>query len=445
MRKLTLFTILVFISFLVISSCNKANEENENPDQVQTMNYSVNLVYYDFGVDITEDDFLKNPDDMADEKFNYVEYAMNLGLLEIYLNHPAIFSQMLTKASGTVNNMYDLLDYSIENNAINPIFDSIFSARFNDFNTYANWQDYVAEHYVYDTTYVPFIYIMNTNQVNTSLPAYVSMYYEIDEEKFPQFDDNIPTWIKSQNNLLFTTLNAKDVWVTENPILTITNGHKGDATRDFVKITETPFFIPEIVLPLSCGDPIHFHENLNLTSFKINERYEGTGKSEFEFVSIAYVGYAPTLGTWEANANVSPYFLTSFERKFEQKVSKSEVGSTTFTVDRHIYTPHRFPDAGVLYPFGLCFDIMQTTPSINEHFLLFAYEYDFGRSRKLSGKAKNKAGTTHEFGGRRKYDDEWYYFTPSSNNSYDFKGKHPSTNTQYTNNTKGQLKIDRWH
>lgn len=81
---------IIFLSGIAISigvgSCKKESDIiNRSYDS--NLQSGSSFIFYNFGADINEDDLLKNPDDLSYEKFNYVDYALTLAMLEVYTNH----------------------------------------------------------------------------------------------------------------------------------------------------------------------------------------------------------------------------------------------------------------------------------------------------------------------------------------------------------------------
>lgn len=135
---------------------------------------------------------LSNPSDPADEAYNYVEFALTLGLLEVYEKQPNLFNNLRVKVANTTNKCYNMVTFANDYPQINQIFDSVFSTRFSDFANYGNWQLLVNAKYKYDINYVPFARFINYESPDLNLPAYVAAPFEIDEDKFLNFDDNFP-------------------------------------------------------------------------------------------------------------------------------------------------------------------------------------------------------------------------------------------------------------
>ncbi|GAA0548256.1 hypothetical protein GCM10009415_33040 [Chitinophaga japonensis] len=388
------------------------------------------FTYYTFGTDITEDDLLANPDDPAEEAFNKIDFAMTLGLLEIYNNHPAIMAQLVSDINGTRNKIYSLLTFANDNPTVNTIFNTIFAQRFEDFSNYTNWQDFIDQNYHYDTTYTPFVHFANIGaNLDVNLQPYVAAPFEINEEKFTNFSNHIPVWIGDGNGgTKLTAVNEPMAKQIFNPLVLVSNANFGCEESIYNPIYEEPVLPP--VVPMSCGLPPtqHLHEHLSQTKFKINHRYERTGQSDVTFIWVARLAYLPSNNNW------ADYTVTGSEGK---DVHKNDIGKL-IDYEFVIFTPDMFQSPG-------CFEIelMSLSQQLYEGYAFGVYEKDWYSTFKNVMNAKNSSGW-ETWKGRRKFENEWYYFNPADNNSYNFAQRNPTRHSTYTNYTKGEIRLHRW-
>src|SRR5690606_12884885 len=90
-----------------------------------------------------------------------------------------------------------------------------------------------------------------------------------------------------------------------------------------------------------------------------------------------------------------------------------------------------------------CFDI-PSSRSFIEHFHISVYERDWINSMKPLGEVRNASGTgMSEIRSNRRFQNEWYYFNPATNKSYDFLNRHPWGNYDFTVVNKGMFKSTR--
>jgi len=409
------------------------------------------FTYYNYGVDITEADFLDVPDNAAEQKFNYVGHALTLCLLELYTNHPSLMENLIIQVSEKRNLMYNMFEFAENNPEIDDIFNTIFAQRFENFNPLTDtWQGYVETNYKYTSNYIPFAMIANKGSYDTGFDPMVAAPFEISEDKHTTFDDDYPMWIKNSltRSLDFTTINERIVGYVQNPILVIVNGKLGDDDRFYLKYKVTDAwesgliaYDPVPVVPMSCDlNPLpwgHHHNGIKHKGFKINYRYENIGKSEYTVewiharayrpLSDTYIPYGPISGGGAARPN---------HHQKVHKVRKSEVG-TWFTWDWEVFGPNQ-------YKKDFCFDIDQMTTNDEWYFFSVAmYEKDGIAPQQLLGYVRNEYGDTVEYRGKMKFEDEYYFFEPSTNNHYPFVTRHGGIGVTYTDTNKGELQLKR--
>lgn len=423
---------------LALSGCSKEVSGVESPPAQKTYvpskyyrHAGPSLTYYTFGTDITEDHLLKNPDDLADEQFNYVNYALTLGLLQIY-SDPALTADLVQAIINQPGKCYDLVQFADAHPGVDAIFNTVFAARFADFSSYGNnWQTYVDAKYLYDVHYRPVAYFANEGVYNLDEEVYVGAPFEVNEEVFPDFDDDIPVWINTADNgRLFTTINEEKARLTRNPILMISNGHEGDAgkpTAGGFKDHKDP--VPNY----GCPTAGHIHEKLSHRKFKINERYERTGKSEYAFCWHTRIPYIPSTMSW---AGGTPSYFEGWKYK---KVDKDQIGQL-IDFDFKVFYAAMWTGG----PPDPCFDIVQmaNSPGVYQGYVVGAYEKDWYSSNKKIFNVTNGVDP-YDVGYPRKYDNEWYFLDPAANNSYPFNIRNPQPNSMYINYTKGELWLER--
>jgi hypothetical protein len=443
---------------LLLGACSKLEKQTQKSKEKTEMKIISEqarvFTFYEYGKDITEDDFLKNEHDDADQAFNYVNHAMTLGLLDIYQNNPELMAALVEEINNSKNkelNLYEVADrYSDVNTAMNHSFTERYGNEFT-----GNWQDFVAEHYVYDTPYVPFIGFMNLGNVDIENPAYVSEPLELNEEKFTQFDDDYPMWITGGEGLLFTSVNEEMGYYLSNPIVGICNGFEGDDLADKIKVPTRfeenggDISMDEIPQgrPNPNGGPInpgqtgpaptrkHLDEWITHVKFQINERYENWGKSEY-----AVVWYASRAQAIDNNYQWT-LFTSAGTRSISKKVKKNEIGNM---FDFYFDVFHKDYYGANNRTFG---DISYMPTTLYDNFAIGFYEYDWGmfNGKKLFRIRTDISNSWKTINSPRKFFDEWYYINPDSNNGYPFNIRHPNRHTSYWNYTKGAVQLHRWN
>jgi hypothetical protein len=419
---------LTAMAVIAATGCSKGDKAAAPIKREMKAMSSPVFTYYNWGTDITEDDLIKVPDNAAMEAFNKLDFAMTLALLEIYKNHPTLMAQLVTDINGTRNKIYSLLTFTEDHADANAIFNTIFSERFTDYSAgYTDWKDYIKEHYHYDVDYQPYARFANIQKLNVSLQPYIAAPFEINEEKFTNFSNHIPVWIgDGLGGTKLTAVNEPMAGNIYNPMVIVSNSLQGCEEAQLNPIYES--ITPPVTI--GCGLPAiqHLHEHLTQTKFKINYRYEGTGQSDVTFVWIARLAYVPSAGNW------TDYTVGGSDGK---DVHKNDIG-TLIDYEFDIFTPNMFDNPG-------CFEIqlMALSQQLYTGYAFGAYEKDWYADWRDLFTATNSSGT-ELWQGKRRFEEEWYYFDPATNNSYNFNQRNPTRHSTYINTNKGEIRLHRW-
>jgi hypothetical protein len=420
--------LMAAVPLILLGSCKKEEPAGTTAGKQAKSNLvssSVPLTYYNFGTEILEEDFIKSPENDLEEQYNRVEYGLTLGLLELY-NHPDLLAALVSKTYQSPNKCYDMFIFASEHPEVNDIFNQVFATRFDDFSSYDNsWKRYVEANYKYDINYIPFARFANRGGIDLARETFIAAPFEISEEKFPDFDDNIPLWVKGDNGVQFSTLNYTTAKVLVNPTLLISNGVLGDGNVVFEPAPEDP----PPAQTMSCYLPSHVHEYLTHTKFRIDHRYEGTGKSEYKFIWGATTTYKPADGDWYSYQKISANGT---------KVHKNDIG-TDINYYFDTYSPTWFPT-------NYCFEINMMGLAIYKHYAVGAMELDWYAGMKDVFTIRNQYNTGDiTYKDRRKFSNEWYFLDPATNISYPFNVRNPAQHTTYHNYNKGHLQLHRWN
>lgn len=392
---------------------------------------------YILGTDIKEADFLVNDHDQADTKFNQIEYAITTALLNLYNGNPEVFNKIVKDVHAEISRETDLAAMADKYPVLNNLLNQSFAARLPEFANYSTWQSFIADHYAYDINYKPILMFANLTEVNTDLPAYLAAPFEINEEKFTSFNDNIPMWFKSGTEAALTTIDEGMALSLHNPVLIVSNADMNQQYPNPVPFEQEP--LPSSPPPsqtMSCNLSTHFHEHISHKKFKITERFESSDRSEYMVDYVSMIGFDPTTYSWH-------FYSNNVQRSYKKEVTKNQI-NTEITADFKVFSPD-------LINSPYCFDI----PALNapnqygvpgmRYFGFSAVERDWFRKRKLTMTLKNPFGEEKPFKRGMKYESDYYFFKPSENNGYDFTARHPSQYSTFTKTENGTIYLDRWH
>lgn len=255
--------------------------------------------------------------------------------------------------------------------------------------------------------YVPAIHIVNLETADMNKQPLICPGFEVNSELegLEDFEDYIVAWFYDENNNLNEILiNEEMAMSTSHPVFVIDNAEEAEIYREqFTYNSSAP------LKSTMSGTEYHSYE------FKINERYEGSGDSEF-CITAAQI---------DENGDVKLILRDNGYTSWKQisSVSKRNIG-------RLFSEWNQFCSDDVL-PFESNFIFWNT------------YERDWYSSDKSLGQALRN-NTTIYLSGKRKYSNEWYMYDPSelNNNPLDLNTIYYSW-AKWHINTKTEFRIWR--
>jgi hypothetical protein len=367
--------LVAITALFLLSACKKSIDDKGVATPMKLTNFSQqNFVHYELGKDILETDFLHNPNDNLDTRFNNIEYTITLALLEIYQNHNTTFDSLVSKVNDKQERFVQLFDAANAFPLLDSVLESMFLKRYPSEFT-ADWRTFVSENYKYDIAYIPILTFANLGNVDLELPASLATPFEIDEDKFPEFDDNVPMWYKTDGGTFLTTINEHQAATFANPILTINNATINDITAPSPFTPSLPMPVdppPPVNLLMSCNLATHAHEGIFQHKFTLTERFETSGgKTEFTMAIVKVAAYDNVLSTpskWVATSNINDY-----SKLVTKKIQKDDIG-TEIMWPKEIFGPNQYENPQ-------CFDFA-TAQSVSPRFGLAYFEYDWIRTKK---------------------------------------------------------------
>lgn len=362
-----------------MSSCTKETDfvsdgtMNHTLKSVQVSDYSLdNIPILENKQDIKK--LLLNPEDRDDEKINNYLYELSLATRDLIkdANFNRVIVELAKKSENQTANLLELEKvapqyYRAINNKLSDKGISLSSISSDLTHKPVNPNPKFPETAEIEK-YVPAIFIPNLDIVDITKQPIISPNIEVDCSNDESIEDNIIAWYYTKDGDLKEILLSEETSLkTTNPLFLFDN-----ASPNVKKNTV------EILPPKGSNKSttaFHSHE------YKINYRYESSGKSEF--CIIAY--RIDPSGTVHWIYNSSGW-------KEIAKVKKNDIGKSLSKWTSHSgnYTPY------------------------NQNYVFWnTYERDWNRSKKLIGDPT--ANGTHIYMyGRRKYESEWYAWIPST-------------------------------
>ena len=363
-EKFILGMALVFT--LITTSCVKENVSLQNNEQ--QVIYELNNV--DLVPNKQDLNFLmKNPDDKDDEKISYQLYNLSLAI-EPLIKDPVFNKQVIALAKENKNQTVSIKELAM----LKPEFKTIINDVLKSSNTSIEKleKEMTRDNGEYIEHYIPSIFIPNLNTLDNDLQPILSPNIVANSDNDSKLEDRIIAWY-------FTTGGTKkEILISEeeslktlNPLFILDNS---EDVSNQTQIATLPSFISESTSAKVQAATFKSNE------YRINHRYENSGKSEFTVT--AWLIKPDGTFTWVHNANEWEIFYN---------VKKKDIGKDLS---------------------GWRFFANKDTPYGSNHYVYNTYERDWNNSwRSLGSYTAN--GTTIYLKGRRRYDSEWYAFSPN--------------------------------
>lgn len=390
-------SVIVFTTLIILSSCNK--EEVLSPINNSEFQYSPN-------------NFRANNQDLNqllsigyDDQDIYINKSLDIlakSLLEVVKNKE--YSDLLINISRNSELKSAKLGQIFETNyafkkAINDELAKYYDQKAG--NAGANYFDELDRSLIYDVDYYAVVHIPNIATADNDLMPIVSSGVNADGEADPTVEDNIIGWFTSGDGSTSEIfLSEEEAMATSIPVMIVSLGTDFEDQRlnsniIYSQSNDAPYLKTNVVSEL--------HGN----EFKINERYENIGNSEF------------AIGTLFLRPSDGYSYYQAFGHIVD--VDKNDIGKNL----SHWHEIGNFPAAGTNGIFNY-------------------YERDWEQATKSLGYLTSNAGVSTYMYGERKYYGEWYTYEYSTNdNPYNFAYHNANWVTNTVSNAKGYITVWR--
>ncbi|MGC9355294.1 MAG: hypothetical protein ACP5D9_15715 [Mariniphaga sp.] len=227
--------------------------------------------------------------------------------------------------------------------------------------------------------YVPAIHIVNLETADMDKQPLICPGFEVNSEieGLEDYEDYIVAMYYDENDSLKEILiNEKMAMGTTHPVFVIENSK--EESFDIKSYTA----VQNIDIILKSATP---NGNIKNNEFMINERYEGSGKSEF-CITAALI----------TESGEAKYILEGESKRYIEIMSVPKDGMGAY-----------FGYPSIL----ICSDDIEP---INDNYIFWnTYERDWYSSKKSLGRA-TKNNRTIDLWGKRKYSHEWYAINPAN-------------------------------
>jgi hypothetical protein len=420
--KLRILTCLMAVMYIIVcASCSRKIETTKD----STNNQRIAGEALQYGTDILFNDIAGHGEDAKDIQLNEAVLNLTLALKDVLTNQ-TVTTKIVTQINSTIGKQQTLSNVTQAVPELTVILNGRLAQLIPDFATKygGNWENYAKIFLLYDAVqYEPMLNLGNSQPINIAGEVKICAGLGINEEKFPEFDDNIPCWYQTATGpTSFTTIDAAYAYNSTDPIIILDNGLTGEDV-----------FVPRVDPGKNNKNSRGSTDALKHSDFKINHAYEGLSKIDYT------VDVVLTLAQDKDDINKTQRTLVQAPKI--TKVSKSSVG-TNLTANFDIAS-----DAVLSWPAGTNFTFNPAKCS-PKYFGIISYEHDWWASKKLIDvEVCQKPGvviTAQPYNGRLKYVHEWYHFDPLVWDKFDILSLLPTNGSTTTvSNSKGFMKITR--
>ncbi len=331
---------------------------------------------------------VKNESDVEDAYINeYILYPIANGL-RIPLKDPAVRKTILDQAKlqngivliADVINQFESVERNIYDHIISPSIDALSATMSKS-----------------GILYYPVIYVPNWESASAEDSYLISPGLEINDDDANGIYDEIFAWYYNSTGLEYEVrIGESQNNGASEPLFVVCPHmqHYFTERTDESAINETG---------ISANTVLPVLKTIRTEQYKINHRYERTGKSELYLAGAKIFPNGNIVGL--------PGVQESWDDLLIDQIHKDDIGNTIFkTVDL------------VVADINLLFD--------TDRFLFNTFEYDWYASPKSLGKGV-AYGAEHFIEGKRKFFDEWYAFDPTGTTVSNEESKqfHPYTLT----------------
>ncbi len=396
--KLSIVPIMLLAAgVMFLTRCKKEElEDSKNPD-IQAVTYSPG-------------DFIWNSQDAADEMVNQALYDIGLASRDL-LSDPVIAAALVDVADNTTHHEVDLLSFLDEQDLRDEFRNALADITENDPEAFDD-EAYIAENLYNQEEYRAKVLVYNLSNLNLDNTAWIGVGIYLDEDIYDDHIDDNLIWKPSNNVWTVDAIDAIDAINTTHPVFAIVNGIELPDDAVVVDFPEHQEERNTITYPI-----------WNHYTARIDDPYEGSGNSEYAILCTKYDGIGP-ISTSSVEFSWAP----------------AQIGTTR-------YLTWTIIDDG-FETGNVCSGGAYSATDIG------TYEYDggFTAGKLLMHYCDPYTGFTKEIYCKRKYNHEWYHFSPysTSNNptSYNLTGYHPyhtSVRTQDAGTGKGTMSVIRYN
>ncbi len=383
--KIILVSILSMIIFVAtFSSCEKANlEEGKSEKSLKLEKKITNYGIADFNTRATNQNLevlIQNSNDREDEKINSYLYYLMHSLKEL-TNYTKFNELILESAKQNYFQTANLITVVNNNKEIGNIINEKLKDNTSNLDKKVESLQEIEEKLTYNNgrtieKYTPVIYVPNLKNCDPTKNPLFAISVAVNSDSDESIEENIIAYYYDENqNLHKTLLSESDIIKIKNPIFIIDNGainlHKPSIINTEISNTE--------ISNTQKTSTYSFHSH----EYRINHRYENSGKSEFCITAGIVLGPSDGRYILKKNGKLK-------EWKEIASVDKNDIGKDL--AHREQFCDRNKDDRYVFFN---------------------TFERDWYSSSKSLGQGGGNNGYVYLYG-NMKYKSNWYSFDPEN-------------------------------
>lgn len=409
--KLNLIALAVIFS---IFSCSKEElTENQEPENESVQYVLDNVPSIANPNDVSLYTF--NEEDADDEKINLQLMDIAIATRDFLKETPqnqTVLKSAKVSASGSIN-LFDLVSNSnLKSSNQSAAYANLVSLLEKTDLTHASTNPLKSGEI---EEYVPAIYVPNAENADLSKQPIVGVGFEVNADLpgMEEYEDYIVAWYyDEEGNLHEILLDEETAMNTTNPVFIINN-----AEDEAIKLKKSAITYQSNGIPTSNLKSVNSRTEFHSHEYKINHRYERSGKSEF-CITAAHID---DNGNVYSNLRKDNGTYNTWKKIAD--VDKNDIGKQKSHWEQFIST--------------------DVSPHSSNYTYWNTYERDWYSSNKFLGDGEGNGKTVHLYG-NRKYSGEWYAYDPDQvkNNKVDYNTIYGSWAKWHTN-SKGNFRLWR--
>lgn len=300
MRLFNYLIIILIGGVILLVSCKK-----NIPSEITDAKVLVTS-FKDTSSGVSIEDFVVDPGDVDHEEFNEAMAAIGAALMHPIISDTLKFRSTIYQKVLSADNHEAYLHAILANSdSLEEVYNNALADELGENPATFNYLSWTENNYVYDTSYLPVLYVPNADLMDTSKMPIVALGLQLPDDNYSWADDHIPAWIYESGTYRLFAMNESFAMNTNHPVVILSNtmhhGDENEAPNDIHNYIDADYNggggssgpgggsgnCPQNGVP-------HYYN----VKFKVNYAYERDGKSEANLVLVDYRAGVPKAFEW---------------------------------------------------------------------------------------------------------------------------------------------------